>query len=162
MREKPVLPDIGAGGESHHNIASQEVWRFMYRFHRHCQGLWVLAAFMLSQAIGVAQAQSESTDSFWVLNSSTETLAADGGGFTKRAPGGWMGEIAFRKRADCLHVLEKTMLEAGYDTRQGLKAEVFFESYISRKFEKVNALGDTQRFTIECRQSQFVDTSAWD
>ncbi|MEL0071746.1 MAG: hypothetical protein VW981_02610 [Rhodobiaceae bacterium] len=117
---------------------------------------------MLSQVIGVAQAQSESADSFWVLNSSTEILAADGGGFTKRAPGGWMGEIAFRKRADCLHVLEKTMLEAGYDTRQGLKAEVFFESHISRKFETVNALGDTQRFTIECRQSQFVDTSAWD
>ena len=125
----------------------------------------VLGAFMLSQVIGVAQAQSESADSFWVLNSSTEILAADGGGFTKRAPGGWMGEIAFRKRADCLHVLEKTMLEAGYDTRHGLKAEVFFESHIRPQaiFAKtVNALGDTQRFTIECRQSQFVDTSAWD
>ena len=134
----------------------------MYRFHRHCQSLWVLGAFMLSQVIGVAQAQSESADSFWVLNSSTEILAADGAASPNARPAAGWAKSPFRKRADCLHVLEKTMLEAGYDTRQGLKAEVFFESHISRKFETVNALGDTQRFTIECRQSQFVDTSAWD
>ncbi|MGB0343534.1 MAG: hypothetical protein ACPGGG_08885 [Parvibaculales bacterium] len=134
----------------------------MYRFYMPIPALPVFCVFILSLMMAAAQAQNTIADRFWVLNSSTEILAADGRGFTKREPGGWMGEIAFRKRADCLYVLEKTMLEAGYDTRQGLKAEVFFDTHISRKFETVNALGDTQRFTIECRQSQFVDKSAWD
>jgi len=134
----------------------------MYSAYRQNLVMICLCAVLTVLVSVPAFAQNGDTGGFWVLNSSTEILAGDDRGFTKKEPGGWMGEIAFRKRADCLHVLEKVTLEAGYDTRAGLKAEVFFENLISRKFERVDAMGETQRFTIECRQSRFVDTSAWD